>query len=151
MPRSSARVGLLLALLASLGSSPAAAPEKPDLSPERLLAAATHVVVGKVEQAWTRKESRGSWDVTHFVAEIRVESVEKGEGLAAGGLVYARYWTKRWDAFFTPQPPDTNGHRGLPEVGDRVRVYLARNASDGFGTTGDGGYNVIGPNGFARP
>jgi hypothetical protein len=46
-------------------------------------------------------------------------------------------------------PPSTSGHRGLPEEGDRVRVYLARNAYDGFTDQNeDGGYNVIGANGF---
>lgn len=142
---------LLIVMAAVIGPSHAMAPEKADLSPEMLLKTATHVVVGKVEQIWTRAESRGVWDWTHYVAEIRVQRVEKGEGLAADGLVYARYWTKKWNGFFGQQPPDTNGHRGLPAVGEQIRVYLARNAYDGFGTTSDGGFNVIGANGFVRP
>lgn len=143
---------LLLAAGAAGASALAVLPrEKADLSPEQLLATATHVVVGRVEQVWTRAEERGSWDVTHYVAELRAESVEKGEGIAPGSLVYARYWTKRWDALFSAPPPDTNGHRGLPAAGDRVRVYLAKDAYDGFGTTKDGGFTVIGANGFAKP
>ena len=129
------------------GSPP---PEKPDLSPEQLRETATHVVLGEVQQIWTREESSANWDVTHSVAEIAVETVEKGDGLQPGELVYARYWQKRWDGWGTP-PADTSGHRGLPEQGERVRVYLARDAHDGFGKTSDHGFNVIGPNGFARP
>ncbi len=126
-------------------------PEKPDLSKEQLESTATHIVVGKVEQIWTRSEEEGNWDYTRYVAELRVENREKGDGLATGQLVYVRYWTKRWDAFFSPPPPDTSGHRGLPDVGDQIRVYLAKDAYDGFGTTKDGGFTVIGANGFARP
>ncbi|MBM4002009.1 MAG: hypothetical protein FJ295_01795 [Planctomycetes bacterium] len=46
------------------------------------------------------------------------------------------------------QPPDTSGHRGLPREGQSIRVFLARNAYNGFGETKDGGFNVIGANGF---
>jgi hypothetical protein len=126
-------------------------PEKVDLSPEQLRTTATHVVVGKVLQVWTRDEESGNWDWTRYVAEVQVEAVEKGDGLVAGQLVYVRYWTKEWDGLFGAPPPDTNGHRGLPSVGARSRIHLARDAYDGFGTTKDGGFNVIGANGFAAP
>ena len=76
------------------------------------------------------------------------DAVEKGEGLATGGLVYARYWTRRFAGRMPP--PSTNGHRGIPEEGNRMRIYLARNAYDGFGETKDGGFNVIGANGFEK-
>lgn len=144
-------VACALALIAASSAAAPLAPEKRDLSKEELASTATHVVVGTVQQIWTRAEEQGNWDYTHYVAELRVESGEKGDGLAAGQLAYVRYWTKSWDALFTRQPPDTNGHRGLPDVGDRVRVYLAKDAYDGFGTTKDGGFTVIGANGFARP
>lgn len=124
--------------------------EKADLSPEALRSTATHIVLGEVKQIWTRAESSGSWDTTRYVAEIAVELVEKGEGLEPGALVYARYWHREWDGWGAP-PADTNGHRGLPRAGERVRVYLARDAYDGFGDTRDHGFNVIGANGFAPP
>lgn len=139
-----------LAIATASWSGAALRPEKADLSPEALAKTATHIVVGKVEQIWTRVEDAGPWETTRYVAEVRVEKVEKGEGLAPGALVYARYWTRRWDGF-GPQPADTNGHRGLPSAGDRVRVYLAKDAYDGFGKSADGGFNVIGANGFAKP
>ena len=50
----------------------------------------------------------------------------------------------------TERHSDRDGRpRRIPKEGDRVRVYLARNAYDGFGDNGDGGFNVIGANGFA--
>lgn len=141
--------GALLAVVSALAY--AWRPEKADRSPQQLRESATHVVVGKVLQVWTRAEESGSWDYTRYVAEVQIEAVEKGEGLAPGQLVYVRYWTKEWDGFFGAPPPDTNGHRGLPAVGVRSRMHLARNAYDGFGDTRDGGFNVIGANGFAAP
>lgn len=151
MNRVAAFLALVLVGAAGAASAPSPAPlEKADLSPDQLLRISTHVIVGEVKQVWTREESGFNWDWTRYVAEIAVESVEKGEGIAAGGLVYVRYWTKRWDGFGAP-PPDTNGHRGLPSPGDRVRAHLARGAYDGFGKTDDGGFNVIGANGFSKP
>jgi len=140
--------GLVLSIAVAAAARPA--PEKADLSPEDLMKTATHVVVGEVRQIWTRVEEDGSWDVTHGIAEIAVDSLEKGEGIAAGALVYARYWTREWDGW-SPMPPSTTGHRGLPKPGARTRVYLASNAYDGFGESKDGGFNVIGANGFAKP
>jgi hypothetical protein len=147
-----ARILFLLFTVLAAGALGAAllAPEKPDLPPETLARMATHVVVGEVRQIWSRKERSGGWDTERLVAEIAVESVEKGDDLEPGELVYARYWHRRW-AFFGQGPTDTSGHRGLPEPEERVRVYLARDAYDGFGRTDDHGFNVIGANGFARP
>ena len=139
--------GVLLGMIAR--AAPSAA-ERPDLSPETLRKAATHVVVGKVAQVWTREESKHRFDFIRYVAEIAVEEVEKGEGLAPGQLVYARYWEKSWGGG-GPPPDDAYGHRGLPSPGDRVRVHLACDAHDGFEQTADHGFNVIGPNGFAEP
>ena len=48
-------------------------------------------------------------------------------------------------------PPSSPGHMGTPVEGDTVRVYLARNAYDGFTMDNtDGGFNVIGGNGFEK-
>jgi hypothetical protein len=38
----------------------------------------------------------------------------------------------------------------LPQPKERFRIYLARNAYNGFGHTNDGGYDVIGANGFEK-
>ena len=118
------------------------------MSPAQLRQTATHVVVGTVEKISTRKEKTGDREITHYVATVRINAVEKGEGLMNGELVQVRYWTQRW---LGGRPePGTAGHRGLPKQKETFRIYLARNAYDGFGETKDGGFNVVGANGFER-
>lgn len=124
------------------------AAEKVKMSPEKLKETATHVLVGKVNAIYAKKVEDAKWRTMHYVAEVSVTEVETGEGLAKDGLVYARYWTREWIGAGMP-PPGTNGHAGCPEEGATVRIYLAKNAYDGFSDQNkDGGYNVIGANGF---
>jgi hypothetical protein len=123
--------------------------EKVDLPPAGLRKVSTHIVVGKVLGIYERQRRAGKWMVTHYLAEVKVSAVEKGDA-KAGELVYVRYWHRRWLARNAP-PPSTNGHRGLPKEGETLRIYLARNAYDGFTHDNkDGGFNVIGANGFER-
>lgn len=139
----------LAGLLPSLFATGARA-EKLDMSPAELRATATHVIVGKVRAIYSRQDDAASWRYTHYVAEVAVEEVEKGDGIPKGSLLYARYWTRRWIAP-TPPPPSTSGHRGLPKAGQKTRIYLSRDNYDGFtNENNDGGYNVIGANGFER-
>ncbi len=141
----------LAALCASFAlpsSQPAA--EKLSLSPEGLRKVATHVIQGQVRAVYSQDAREGGWLVTRRVAEVRVDVSEKGEGLEPRDLVYARYWTRRWVGD-GPSPPSTHGHRDLPAQGETLRIYLARNAYDGFKEKNDdGGFNVIGANGFER-
>lgn len=131
-------------------AAPRAQAEKVDTPKAGLQKMATHIVFGEVRAVYERHENAGRYAYTHYVAEIKAEKVEKGEGIAAGGLVYVRYWRRRWIGAGKP-PPGTAGHRGLPEKGEKLRVYLARNVYDGFTKDNtDGGYNVIGANGFER-
>ncbi len=58
-----------------------------------------------------------------------------------------RYWPQRWAGRGLP-PPGTAGHRGLPAVGDAIRVYLVNKGYDGGGQVSDGGYNVVFADGF---
>ena len=140
------RTSLPLLLLVAL---PALA-EKANMPPEALARTATHIVTGKVQAVYTRTAVEGDWRVTRHVAEVKVAAVGKGEGVAAGDLLYVRYWRRTWNGGGTP-PTDTSGHRGLPEEGETLRIYLARNAYDGFTKDNDdGGFNVIGANGFER-
>ena len=136
-----------LLVLAGLGFHSTARAEKVPLSPEELKATATHIVTGEVTAVYARTETAGDWRYTRYVAEVRVGATEKGDGLKAGDLVYVRYWNKAWIGGGQP-PPDTAGHRGIPAAGEAHRIYVAKNAYDGFGTTKDGGFNVIGANGF---
>jgi hypothetical protein len=124
--------------------------EKVDMSPEELRETATHVVKGQVTAVYERTETTGDWKYTKYVAEIRVEECEKGDGIKKGDLVYARYWRRAWIGK-GQVPPSTAGHRGSPRAGESIRVYLARNAYDGFSFDNkDGGFNVIGANGFEK-
>lgn len=138
---------LVALVVAALVSSSVAA-EKVDMAKERLASTATHVVLAKVAAVYTRVVREQDWNVTRHVAEVGIEAVEKGEGIATSDPLYVRYWTREWAGRGTP-PPSTAGHRGLPKEGARVRIYLARNAYDGFDPeNNDGGFNVIGANGF---
>jgi len=128
----------------------AARAEKANTPPAGLKKVATHIVKGEVKAVYSRSEREGKWKYTRYVAEVKIGAVEKGKGLTAGGLVYVRYWTRSWAGFGTP-PPSTSGHRGLPKAGETLRIYLAQNSYDGFATDNkDGGFNVIGANGFDR-
>jgi hypothetical protein len=137
---------LALGAASLLNVRPAVA-EKVDMTPEELQKTATHIVVGRAEQIFARTEKGKDYEYTHYVAEVRIDKLEKGEGYKQGDLMYVRYWHKRWIGAGDP-PPDTSGHRGEPKPGQTLRIYAARNAYDGFGTTKDGGLNVIGANGF---
>ena len=144
--------GLVITAFAILVATVAATAraDKPSSSPAELRATATHVVVGKVVGVYGRIETEGDWKYTRYLAEIRVSDCEKGGRIDSGDLVYARYWRRQWVGEGNA-PPDTSGHGGIPRANDTVRVSLARNAYDGFtNDNNDGGYNVIGPNGFEK-
>ena len=123
--------------------------EKVDMSAEDLRKTATHIVTGQVVAVYERTESDGDWKYTRYVAEVRVTECEKGDGVKKGDLVYMRYWRRGWQGKGNP-PPSTAGHRDIPGDGATIRAYLARNAYDGFGETKDGGFNVLGANGFEK-
>lgn len=120
--------------------------EKAPLSKEQLQSTATHVVVGKVQAIYSRKELRRSYQYTHYVAEVKVDKLEKGEGIQ--GLVYVRYLDIEWIGKGS-MPPGPSGHYPSPKVGETYRIYLAQNAYDGMNDENkDGGFNVIYGNGF---
>jgi hypothetical protein len=139
----------LFAVAASAALVTSLRAEKVDMSPEQLRKTATHVITGQVTVVYERTETTGEWKYTKYAAEIRVEECEKGDGIKKGDLVYARYWRRAWIGKGRV-PPSTAGHRGLPSDGESLRVYLARNAYDGFSDNKDGGFNVIGANGFEK-
>ena len=143
--RTAPRAFLLVLLLASAASHA----ERVDMPPDWLKKTATHVIVGTVALVYESVATDKEWSTTRCVAEVRIKTVEKGEGLKAEELVYVRYWHRRW---IGPgeHPLTTNGHRGLPAAGQTLRIYLARNAYNGFGDSTDGGFDVIGANGFEK-
>jgi len=140
------RLGCFILLLIALGEPVRA--QKMDLTPLQLKAIASHVVVGTVQRIYERKEVSRDWVTTRYVAEVRVRAVEKGGGIAQDGLLYIRYWRQTWVARHSGR--GTEGHRGLPAEGATLRIYLSRYTYDGFGPNLDGGFNVIGGNGFEK-
>jgi hypothetical protein len=140
------RVATFFAVALALASTAVA--EKAPMTPEELLETSTHVVTGTVNAVYERTEIDGDWKYRHRVAEIKVAKCEKGDDIKADGLVYVRYWTRGWVGQ-GQMPPSTAGHRPSPDAGDQVRVYVAKNAYDGFTRdNNDGGFNVIGRDGF---
>ena len=123
-----------LALFSVLPASAAVPPR----SPENLKENATDIVVGQVVRVYagTREVREGMTDDV-YVAEVKVTAAEKGD-LAAGKVVFARYWKpkSRPRGWAGPQ-----GQNVLPAEGKTVRLFLVRAA--------DGGLDVLTPNGVA--
>jgi len=142
------RIALLsLFLLLTLGTG--AYGERVDMPPTWLKDTATHVIIGTVTAVYESKVDDKEWSTTRCVAEVRIKTTEKGEGLKSNDLVYVRYWHRRWISASPPRP-GTNGHRGLPSPGQTLRIYLARNAYNGAGPSSDGGFDVVFANGFEK-
>jgi hypothetical protein len=100
---------------------------------------ATHIVTGKVTGVYA-SESDADKGVTHYLLEIEVFSVRKGEGPKDEEVLYARCWKRRERS---EDPTVSNGQAKIPAASDRVQVYLKRGK--------DGGYDVLEPNGIGRP
>lgn len=142
-------LSLLTIALAAFVAVPVMA-EKVPMSPAEMLKTATHVVKGQVNSIYERVVRDVNWETTYYVAEVRVDECEKGDGLKKGDLMYVRYWQRGWIGKGNP-PPSTAGHRGLPVQGETLRIYTSRNAYDGFSTgNNDSGFNVLGTNGFEK-
>jgi hypothetical protein len=135
-------VGWIAALgLAQVVSGKAPA-EIPNLSAEELSEAAAAIVTGKISRIYTRTQTRGDYEYTHSLAEIVLDEVRQGQDLRSGDRLYVRYWRKRYVGTADPETGHY-GHRGAPKEGERALVYLKGNRADG--------YDVLSPNGFARP
>ena len=136
MTRRLTAVAVLLAAVAALAAANHAA--VPNLKPKQLRDNATHVVTGKVAAIYTRERKVDDWHDTEGVVEVAVTGVEKGDGVAPGDAVYARFHTRRWVGKGQPRETTSAGHV-VPVQDEDVRVYLARKA---------GGYDALLPNGF---
>ena len=100
----------------------------------KLFEQASHVVVGGVKAIYSFDQSTADWQTSSRVAEVSVATVEKGEGIDPGQLLYARYAiTRRLPA------EGEEAATPYPNVRDVFRLYLTRAA--------DGGYDVIMPGG----
>ena len=148
MPARTLLVALVLALL--LCMTPSLLAERPNLGPDMLQAEATHVLVGEVKAVYSRTETWGPPGQetvnTHYLVELEVDTVEKGEGFAKKDLAYIRCWLR------TKSPPrptaGAGGHGPIPKAGDRVRAHVAKGE---YGATRqeDNGLAAVYPNGFS--
>jgi len=94
---------------------------------------ATNVVVGTIEKIKTSDAKFGAdGALTTYTAEIKVEKVERGEGVKTGDTVTVTWFhvTKRPSKPF----PGAYGHEYKVKEKDPVRVYLIKDGK---------GYNVI--------
>ena len=89
---------------------------------------ATHVVVGKVEGVYVRKVD----GTLHYVVEIAIEKIEKGDGLKVGEMFYVRcyQWDPDWPKGkrLSEEEQKRLALRGaaydsIPKEGERVQVY----------------------------
>jgi uncharacterized protein len=143
---------LLLTLIVTLAlhcASPLRA-EQPDLALEALQQQASVIVVGactRVEEK--RTASGGSMEDTAWFHHITVERVERApEGsIKVGDQVVFLSQTRRWVGQGSP-PPFGSGHRNLPAVGERRRIYASGDVAKREG--GAAWLSVLGPNGW-RP
>jgi hypothetical protein len=99
---------------------------------------ASQIVVGKIEAVYSFSTTGDRFKKTYSVAEVSISSVEKGKGLQAGGLVYAKYWNQKWIGGEGPVEPHSVGHHPRPVVGQRARLFLTKK---------DGRHNILLPNG----
>jgi hypothetical protein len=109
---------------------------------------ATHIVVGNVLASTSKTERVKEFEVTHLVAEIAVNRIEKGEGVKPGEKVHVRYWAQGWAGKGTPLPGMSEHYSSTPKNGDVVRVYLVNKGYNGAGQTTDSGFDVYFKNGF---
>lgn len=122
------------------------AAERKNLSADEKRAEATHVIEGRVKSVYERTEKRIGKHVLHTLVEIEVTSVDKGDGLEPGDLVYARMFTRKYGLFERPTP-GASGHQSIPSGGERVRAYLAHGPYRALGQE-DRGWAVVYPNGM---
>ena len=118
---------------------------RPKSSPEQLLRNSTVIVTGNVICTYASTSRKENWETTKYVAEVVVDSCEKGE-LPPKSIVYARYYQLRWIGKGLI-PPGYSGISPQPQAGQSVRLHLTSEWNESLDRESDGGLNVVGPNG----
>jgi hypothetical protein len=102
---------------------------------------ATHVVLGTVAGVYVREEK----DTRHYLVEIAIEKVEKGEGFKPGGTFYVGCYLWVPDYYKGKKLTEEerkqlafrgSAYSGVPKEGERVRVYAKHDAVYANGRTG---------------
>lgn len=104
---------------------------------------ATHILTGTVAAIYSKITRTEANETVYYVAEVRVENVEKGEGIRPGQLAYVRYWHHLKWLEKGPIAPGPSGHANIPKEGDKRRMCLVRGA--------DGSLDVYYVSGFKNP
>ena len=113
--------------------------DETNLTNGQLQTKASHIVQGNVKGVYA-SESEADKGVTHYLVEIEVTQVLKGEGPKSQEVLHVRCWKRNEES---NDPNVKNGQRRLPDVAQKVQVYLQRGK--------DGGYDALEPNGIGRP
>jgi hypothetical protein len=103
----------------------------------------THILTGTVTAIYSRITRDAFNETGHYIAQVRVESSEKGEGLKPGQLVYVRYWHNLKSLRKGISTIGPSGHQNIPDEGQRRRMCLVRNS--------DGLFEVYYVSGFKNP
>jgi hypothetical protein len=112
---------------------------------------ATHVIVGTVEGVYVREEG----PTRHYLVEVAIEKVEKGEGFKAGGTFYVGCYL--WTPGYYQGKKLTEGQKkqlafrgaayaGVPKKGQRVRAWAKHDAIYANGRPGK--YSGVYPDWF---
>lgn len=78
---------------------------------------ATFVVTGTVQKVF----ERDSGSNTDYVIQIRIDGVEKGDGLIPRDYIYAYCFRRKPDA---PREPSASGHGRPPKEKQRIRARI---------------------------
>lgn len=137
----------LITCIVSLVTLGLTAPTFAERAPEEH-SQATHVVVGVVAGVYVRNEK----DMHHYLVEIAIEKVEKGEGFKPGGTFYVACYLRNHGYYKGKKLTEEekkelafrwSAYRGVPDEGQRVRVYAKHEAVYANGRPGR--YNGIFP------
>lgn len=111
----------------------------PPMTPSMLQSQADAIVVGRATAVFSRVAETPTGTNTQFLAEFRVEGVEKGTAIQPGWLVYPHFWQPN------RRPAGWAGPQGQDEVlvtETPVRLYLK--------ATENGSWRLLEPNGWTR-
>ena len=135
------KIVIAAALAALFACAAAVRAEIPNRSPEQLRQDASHILTGTVRAVYSFESpvenEREHAVFGQYAAEILIDAVEKGEGLAPKTVTYVRFRKLL-------RAPDGwaggSGSRLIPATGSRVRAFVRREA--------DGTVELVLPNGF---
>jgi hypothetical protein len=102
----------------------------------------SNILTGTITAIYSRIVRDASYEWNHCVAAVRIESIQKGQGLKIGDLIFVRYISSnRWIGK-GEMPPGPGGHNNVPAEGDRRKVCLSKNADGGFDVYYVSGFQV---------